>query len=145
MTAFEAECAPFQYAFSTRAGTDRVGHTLRAATDANPNMTILAVGGVGACDHVLRSATLERLHSMPAARSLLLFVRMSYAPPSSYQWTDAGGEARSVTQAEGGEQQRDPLMPLFFSIGIQGALAEVATAMLELLEEALFRGESRHF
>ena len=29
--AFEAECAPFQYALSTRAGTDCVGHMLRAA------------------------------------------------------------------------------------------------------------------
>ena len=66
---------------------------------------------------------------MPAARSLLLFVRMSYAQPSSYQWIDAGGEARSVTQAEGGEQG-DPLMPLLFSIGFQGALEEVAAALL---------------
>ena len=41
---------------------------------------------------------------MPAARSLLPFVRMSYAQPSSYQWIDAGGEARSVTQEEGEEQ-----------------------------------------
>ena len=97
MKAFEAECAPFQYALSTREGTDCVGHMLRSASDANPNMTILTVDGVG----VLRSAMLGRLHSMPAARSLLLFVRMSYAQPSSYQWIDAGGEARSVTQAEG--------------------------------------------
>ena len=33
---FETECAPFQYALSTRAGTDCVGHMLRAATDAKP-------------------------------------------------------------------------------------------------------------
>ena len=32
---FEKECAPFQYALSTRAGTDCVGHMLRAATDAD--------------------------------------------------------------------------------------------------------------
>ena len=90
MKAFEAECAPFQYALSTRAGPDCVGHMLRAASDANPNMTILTVDGVGAYDHVLRSAMLGRLHSMPAARSLLPFVRMTYAQPSSYQWIDAG-------------------------------------------------------
>ena len=35
----------------------------RAASDANPNMTILTVDGVGAYDHVLRSAMLGRLHS----------------------------------------------------------------------------------
>ena len=40
---FEAECSPSQYALSTRAGTDCVGHLLRAATDARPTATILSV------------------------------------------------------------------------------------------------------
>ena len=51
---FESECAPFQYALSTRAGTDCVGRFLRAASDANPRATILSVDGVSAYDHVLR-------------------------------------------------------------------------------------------
>ena len=54
----EAECAPFQYALSTRAGTDCVGHMLRAATDLDPNATILSVDGIGAYDHVSRAAML---------------------------------------------------------------------------------------
>ena len=128
MKVFEAECAPFQYALSTRAGTDCVGHLLRAATDANPNATILTVDGIGAYDHVLRSAMLVRLAAMPSARSLLPFVRMSYAQQSCYQWFDDFGEAREVTQADGGELG-DPLMPLLFAIGIQGALEEVAAAL----------------
>ena len=66
---------------------------------------------------------------MPSARSLLPFVRMSYVQQSCYQWFDDGGEAREVTQAEGGEQG-DPLVPLLFAIGIQGALEEVAAALL---------------
>ena len=45
------------------------------------------------------------------------------------KWIDAGGEARFVTEAEGGEQG-DPLMPLLFSMGILGALEEVAAALL---------------
>ena len=90
MKVFEAECAPFQYALSTRAGTDCVGHLLRAATDANPNATILTVDGIGAYDHVLRSAMLGRLAAMPSARSLLPFVRMSYAQQSCYQWFNDG-------------------------------------------------------
>ena len=81
MEEFEAECAPFQYVLSTRAGTDCVGHLLRVATDADPRVTVLTVDGIGAYDHVLRSAMLGRLASMPGARSLLPFVRMSY--PSS--------------------------------------------------------------
>ena len=108
---FEAACSPFQYALSTRAGTDCVGHMLRAATDGDPSMTILSVDGIGAYDHIFRSAMLGRLLEMPGARELLPFVRLSYAQPSCYGWHDQEGRRRTVTQAEGGEQG-DPLMPL---------------------------------
>ena len=111
---FEKECAPFQYALSTRAGTD---YMLRAATDRDPSATIFSVDGIGAFDHVLRAAMLQRLERMPVARSLLPFVRLSYATPSRYSWCDDDGERHVVTQAEGGEQG-DPLMPLLFSIGM---------------------------
>ena len=84
MKAFEEECAPFQYALSTRAGTDCVGHMLRAATDVNTSLTILSVDGIGAYDHILRSAMLVRFHTMPEAQSLLPFVRTSYGQPSIY-------------------------------------------------------------
>ena len=122
---FEIECGPFQYALSTRAGTDCVGHMLRAATDSDAAATVLSVDGIGAYDHVSRSAMLERLIRMPKARAILLFVRLSYGQPSTYSWWDQNGVKRAVSQAEGGEQG-DPLMPLLFSIGIQGALEEVA-------------------
>ena len=122
---FETECAPFQYALSTRAGTDCVGHMLRAATDSDAAATVLSVDGIGAYDHVSRSAMLERLSRMPKARAILPFVRLSYGQPSTYSWWDQNGVKRAVSQAEGGEQG-DPLMPLLFSIGIQGALEEVA-------------------
>ena len=120
MAVFEAECAPFQYALSTRAGTDCVGHMLRAATDADPRLTILSVDGIGAYDHIVRSAMLGRLLQMPGARQILPFVRLSYAQPSTYGWFDEDGKRRAVSQAEGGEQG-DWLMPLLFSIGIQSA------------------------
>ena len=121
---FVRECAPFQYALSTRAGTDCLGHMLRAACDADGSATVLRGDGIGAYDHVPRSAKLERLGRMPKARTILPFVRLSYAS-SSYSWWDENGEVHTVNQAEGGEQGH-PLMPLLFSIGIQGALEEVA-------------------
>ena len=127
-SAFEAECAPFQYALSTRAGADCVGHMLRAATDDNPSATILSVDGIGAYDHILRSAMLERLATMREVCAILPFVRLSYGTPSRYSWWDEAGQRRTVTQAEGGEQG-DPLMPHLFSIGIQGALEEVAATL----------------
>ena len=122
---FETECAPFQYALSTRAGTDYVGHMLRAATDSDAAATVLSVDGIGAYDHVSRLGMLERLSRMPKALAILPFVRLSYGQPSAYSWWDQNGVKRAVSQAEGGEQG-DPLMPLLFSIGIQGALEEVA-------------------
>ena len=40
--------ALFQFALSTRAGVDCVGHAVRAATDGNPELTVLSIDGVGA-------------------------------------------------------------------------------------------------
>ena len=130
MKEFEQECAPFQFALSTRTGTDCVGHVVRASTDADHRLTILSVDGIGAYDHVLRAAMLTRLSKMPEARKLLPFVRLSYAGVSSYTWFDEKGERHVVNQAEGGEQG-DPLMPLLFSIGMQGALEHHAGQLQE--------------
>ena len=57
---FEAECAPFQHALPTRAGTGCVGHMLCATNDSDPDDTFLSVDGIGAYDHVLRAAMLGR-------------------------------------------------------------------------------------
>ena len=99
---FEQECSPFQYALSTRAGTDCVVHLLHAASDASPSATVLSVDGIGAYDNVLRATMLGRLERMPRARAILPFVRLSYAQPSTYSWFDEEGERKVVTQAEGG-------------------------------------------
>ena len=48
----ERVCVPFQFALSTRAGTDCVGHAVRLATDLDPRATVLSIDGVGAYDHV---------------------------------------------------------------------------------------------
>ena len=55
MKEVERTCAPFQFALSTRAGVDCVGHAVRAATDADPRATVLSIDGIGAYDHVLRA------------------------------------------------------------------------------------------
>ena len=62
MKVVESTCAPFQFALSTRAGTDCVGHTIRAMTDDDPECTVLSIDGIGAYDHILRSAFLTKLH-----------------------------------------------------------------------------------
>ena len=109
----EATCSPFQFALSTRAGVDCVGHAVRAATDMDPELTVLSIDGVGAYDHVYRSAMLSKLLEVPALRPLLPFVRSVHTRPSTYLWIDDQGERHEIRQSEGGEQG-DPLMPLLF-------------------------------
>ena len=81
--AVEAVCAPYQFALSTRAGTDCVGHAIRAFTDADPQCTVLSIDGV-VHDHVLRNSFLQKLHSVPSLQGLLPFVRSVYARPTTY-------------------------------------------------------------
>ena len=120
----EKVCAPFQFAMSTRAGTDCVGHAIRAMTDLNPRTTVLSIDGVGAYDHVFRSSMLRKLHEVGNLRGLLPFVRCVYSQPSTYHWQDEDGTRRVIRQSEGGEQG-DPLMPLLFCLAVHDALAEV--------------------
>ena len=118
--AVEATCAPFQFALSTRASTDCVGHAIRAVADANPVCTVLSIDGIGAYDHVYRSAMLAKLHEVPSLQGLLPFVRATHATPTSYVWEDEAGVQHRIIQAE----QGDPLMPLLFSLAIHDPLQQ---------------------
>ena len=91
----EAVCAPYQFALSTRAGTDCVGHAIRAMTDADPMATVLSIDGMGAFDHVLRSAMLTKVYNVFGLRALLPFVRATCGQPTEYEWDrwTAHGEA----------------------------------------------------
>ena len=108
-TGTEKTCAPFQFALSARAGTDWVGHAVRAMTDLDPRLTVLSIDGIGACDHVFRSAFLEKFLEVESLRPLLPFVRSVYSEPSQYHWVDDEGRHREIRQQEGGEQG-DPLI-----------------------------------
>ena len=119
-----AACAPFQFALSTRAGTDCVDHAIRAATDADHEATVLSIDGVGAYGHVHQSAMLSKLLEVPSLQPLLPFVRAAYTEPARYKWQDDEGHRHDIEQHEGGEQG-DPLMPLLFSLAIDNALAAV--------------------
>ena len=120
----EQVCAPFQFALSTRAGTDCVCHAIRVMTDLDARATVLSVDGVGAYDHVLRSSMLGKLMEVPQLRPLIPFVRSTYAHPRSYEWEDQHGTRHQVWQHEGGEQG-DPLIPLLFCLAVHNALADI--------------------
>ena len=117
-------CQPFQFALSTRAGTEALAHALQAATEADPDATILSVDGVGAFDTVSRQAMLRGLSRVPGASACLPFVRQFYTAPSRFVWHNAAGRPHAVDQAEGGEQG-DPLMPALYALGQHPALVEL--------------------
>ena len=125
----EAACAPYQYALSTRAGTECVSHLCRAAVEADPRNTVLSVDGIGAYDKISRRAMLEKLSQLPKACAILPFVLMSYGTPSEYRWYDDTGTGHTVPQGDGGEQG-DPLMPALFSLGQHAALEAIAAELL---------------
>ena len=88
----ESVCSPFQFALSTRAGTDCVSHAIRLMTDTDHQATVLSIDGIGAYDHVLRSAMMAQLHSVRGLSDLLLFVRAT----SSRGWRTRGSADASA-------------------------------------------------
>jgi hypothetical protein len=71
-------CSPFQCALSTKAGTECIAHTIRAALEADPRATIVSIDGVGTFDLISRRAMLEGLRGVPGAQDMLAFVGLFY-------------------------------------------------------------------
>ena len=92
----EAVCAPFQFALSTRAGTDCVGQ-IWVLTDADTECTILSIDGVGAYDHVFWSSFLTKLRQVPGLRGLLPFVGSTPNPQRMCGPMTLGRSTGSVT------------------------------------------------
>ena len=127
---FEEACMPYQYALSTRAGTDCVARVVRLLTELDPKKTLLSIDGIGAFDHIKRKSMLEALHNNPALAPLLPFVRTFYGKNSTYVWYDDEGVPHEISQGEGGEQG-DPLMPALYALGQHAALAHVDASLHE--------------
>ena len=117
--------SPFQYALSTRAGVDCVALLIRLLTDADSDKVVSSLDGIGAYDHVQRSAFFRVLAESPALEALLPFVRLWYGQDSTYTWTDQEGTTHTIQQGEGVEQG-DPLAPALFSLAIHAALVEAS-------------------
>ena len=99
----ERTTAPFQYAMSTRAGTECIAHVLQALTELDPRATIMSIDGVGAFDLISRKTMLEALMEMESGSQVLPFVRMFYGSHST-SGRDEAGVVHTVEQGEGGEQ-----------------------------------------
>ena len=64
---------------------------------------MLSIDGIGAYDHVFRTAMLSKLLEVPSLRNLLPFARVAYAQPSSYVWEAAECVRHNIEQHEDGE------------------------------------------
>ena len=133
---FDEACAPYQFALSTRAGTDCVGHALREISTQHPDKVVISLDGIGAYDHVDRAQMLEGLAALPNACALLPFVAMFYGHISEYYWTNDDAEVWSIEQGDGGEQG-DPLMPALFAIGQHSALVSADSKVQELMNQSV--------
>ena len=67
----EAATHPFQYALSTRAGTECVTHMVQALTSEDREATILSIDGIGAYDLISRNAMLRGVLGMVDGAKLI--------------------------------------------------------------------------
>ena len=124
----EAATSPFQYALTTRCGCECIAHAVQALTDADPDVTVLSMDGIGAFDLMSRASMLTALKDAPGCDRALPFVRQFYGRPSSFLWEDEDGMDHEILQGEGAEQG-DPLMPALFALGQHRALVVAQVGM----------------
>ncbi len=55
---------PWQFALSTRAGTDALAHAVRLLLESNPDLVLVSLDGVGAFDHIRRARFLPQLYQL---------------------------------------------------------------------------------
>jgi hypothetical protein len=101
--AFLERTAPYQFALQTKAGTDALAHAIRALTDFDPEAVVVSLDGIGAFDHVKRTAFFSKLLACEELRPLVSLVSALYGAQSRFLWCDANGNERLVEQGEGGE------------------------------------------
>ena len=89
----EAATAPYQYALSTRAGTECIAHILQTVTEDNPRTTVISIDGIGAFDLISRKSMMEALMRVQGGPDITPFVRQFYGQPSTYLWESEDGTA----------------------------------------------------
>ena len=121
--AVEATCAPFQFALSTRAGTDCVGHAIRAVTEANHHASVLSIDGRWCLrSRVPRRNDGEAAPSSQSAR-VAAFRPCHVRQPHKLR---VGRRGWSSAPHRPSRRRRtgDPLMPLLFSSAIHDPLQQ---------------------
>ena len=133
MKEVEQTCSPFQFALSTRAGVDCVGHAVRVATDADHTATVLSVHGIGAFDHVFRASMLQTPRGAQIAQVVAVRAKVVQCPVVLQM---GRFRRKQIWQHEGANRATHSCHSLLFSLAIHNALEEVRGQMQE--EELLF-------
>ena len=124
-TTFVDATAPAQFALGTRAGVEAIVFMARSLAEADGDLVLLSLDGIGAYDHIKRAAMLGKLRDLPSAQAILPFVLLFYGQASTYTMYDEHGNPQDIVQAEGGEHG-DPLMPALYALGQHEALRQAS-------------------
>ena len=123
---FQQDCSPFQYALSTRAGTDCVGHLHRAATDASPSQQFSVLMGLALTSMCCERPCWEDWSAchVPTFFSHLCGFRTLSFPRTVGSMTKESGRWSHKQRGEHG----DPLMPCHccFQLAYKGLLKKSA-------------------
>ena len=122
----ETATTPFQYALSTRVGTECVCHVLQALTDNDERATILSVDGIGAFDFFSRESMMRALLEVEGGGKVLPFVRQFYGSLQHISGKTKRETAHFIPHGVGGGTRRPPMLALF-SLGQHRALEAVQT------------------
>ena len=125
----EAAYSPFQFALSTHAGVDSVGHVVRAMTDADPKDRVVCGGDWRTRPCPPRGDDVQFAGSPWVTRVTAirqLFLRVTFP-------LQLGGPTRTEARnlAARGRRTRRSFMPLLFSLAIHNALAAVKAQMIQ--------------
>ena len=115
-----------QFAIGTKAGAELLAHTVRALTEANPDLVLTALDAKNAYGTVRRESCLAELEA--AAPDLLPFANLFCRRRSQYYFWDNRGSCHRLCSADGVDQG-DPLAPLLFACGARPALRELEEAL----------------
>ena len=95
--AVEAATALFQYAMTTRAGTECIAHALQSLMEVGPLCILISIDGIGAFDLISRAAMLGALRDIAFRKAVL-------RPTIAVFVGRRTGTVHHVDQGEGGEQ-----------------------------------------